>query len=93
MRKNPRNFTRVLRSKGFKNRCPDRTYLLDYIYRCTPLLHDETHTLKTRVYWVLHHLEDFPECKNVKDGKAHKLETANVLHIDTGYPQYCNSKC
>lgn len=93
VKKNPRNFTRVLRSKGFKNRCPDRTYLLDYIYKCTPLLCDDIHTLKTRVYWVLNHLEDFPECKNVKAGKTHKLKTANVLHIESGYPQYCNSRC
>lgn len=68
-------------------------YLVDYIYACTPLLDDAIHTFKTRVFWVLNHLEDFPSCKNDKNGKTHKLEKANVLHLNVGYPQFCNAKC
>ena len=92
IRLNPKNYIKVLKSKGFKGRCPDRTYLVDYIYACTPMLDDHIHTFKTRIYWTINRLSDFPECMNDAREK-HKMTTANVKRLDEGYPQYCDSKC
>lgn len=92
IRLNPKNYIKVLKSKGFKGRCPDRTYLVDYIYACTPMLDDRIHTFKTRIYWTINRLSDFPECMNDAHEK-HKMTTANVKRLDEGYPQYCDSKC
>ena len=57
-----------MNSRGFKNRSPDRKYLVDYIYRCTPLLKDGVHTMKTRIYWTLNRMTEFPVCGNAKHG-------------------------
>ena len=89
---NPRNWAKVLKSKAFDGRYEDRTYLIDYIRNVTPLLSDEVHTFKTRVYWVLNHLVEFPWCHNTKHG-MHQMTTFNVKKLKDGYSQYCNSTC
>lgn len=62
--KNPRNYIKVLKSKGFDKRYVDRSYLYDYIIEVTPLLDDPIYTFKTRVYWALHKMTTFPWCLN-----------------------------
>ena len=89
---NPKNFIRMIKSKGFKGRCPDRTHLVNYIYECTPMLDDSIHTFKTRLYWTLNHIQDFPICANTIDGQ-HRMHDANVVSLDDGYRKYCCSKC
>ena len=92
IRLNPKNYVRVLKSRGFKGRCPNRKYLLDYIYRCTPMLDDSRHSLKTRIYWTVHRMADFPTCANDRHS-VHRLDVDNVLNMEKGYPKYCDSKC
>jgi len=90
--RNPKNYAKVLKSRGFKGRCPDRQYLVDYIYQCTPMLEDGVHAFKTRVYWTLNRLADFPLCAN--DSRApHRIKAANVKNLRDGYPKYCDSQC
>lgn len=89
---NPKNYARVLKSRGFKGRYPDRKYLVDYIYQCTPMLDDSIHEFKTRVYWTINRLSDFPECGNTAHG-AHKMSSMNILSLDEGYPKFCCTKC
>jgi len=89
---NPKNYARVLKSRGFKGRYPDRKYLVDYIYQCTPMLDDSIHEFKTRVYWTINRLSDFPECGNTVHG-AHKMTSMNVLSMEEGYPKFCCAKC
>ena len=89
---NPRNYVKVLRSKGFKGRCPDRTRLVEYVYACTPMLDNAVHTFKTRLYWTLNRLRDFPTCGNDSRG-VHGMTRANVKKLKDGYPAYCDSKC
>lgn len=93
VQQNPKNYVKILKSTGFKNRYQDRSYLVDYIYQCTPMLSDDVHTFKTRLYWTLNRLQDFPVCMNKADGKEHKMITTNVKKLKDGYPCYCNSKC
>lgn len=88
----PFNYAKILKSTGYKDKSLDRTYLMNYIYECTPLLNDTIHTLKTRIYWVLNKLSDFPTCRNTIHGE-HKLVNANVKNLKNGYPAYCCSKC
>ena len=57
------------------------------------MLSDDVHTFKTRLYWTLNRLQDFPVCMNKADGKEHKMITTNVKKLKDGYPCYCNSKC
>lgn len=89
---NPKTYAKMLKSRGFKGRCPDRKHLLDYIYQCTPLLDDSTHTFKTRLYWTLNRLADFPICSNDSRG-VHKMTHANVKDLSAGYPMFCDSRC
>ena len=89
---NPKNYIKILKSRGFKGRYPDRQYLIDYIYSCTPLLKDGVHTLKTRIYWTLNRLVDFPVCMNSLHGE-HKMFTVNVKKLKDGYPKYCDTIC
>ena len=89
---NPRNYVRALKSKGFRGRCPDRTYLVDYIYACTPMLDDDVHDFRTRVYWTINHMSELPMCMNDKNGQHH-LATQNIKKIEEGYPMFCNSRC
>lgn len=90
--KNPKNYCSVIQSKGIKNKDLDRTYLLEYINKCTPLLQDSFYTLKTKIYWVLNKLTDFPVCMSKQNG-IHKMEKVNVKKLKDGYPKFCSSKC
>jgi len=89
---NPKNYMKVLKSRGFKGRCPDRKYLVDYIYQCTPMLNDAVHTFKTRLYWTLNRLGDFPRCGNTSRD-VHAMSKANVQSLDEGYSAFCCAKC
>lgn len=89
---NPKTYVKMLKSQGFKGRYPDRKYLVDYVYQCTPLLDDAVHTFKTRLYWTLNRLQDFPACGNDTAG-VHKMTKVNVKKLKDGYPQYCDTRC
>ena len=80
----PTKYLRILKSKNPKileKYCNIQLELLPYIYQCTPKLDDRIHTLKTRIYWVLARLEDFPRC--LHDGKP--LVGFNVKTVFHGY--------
>ena len=56
------------------------------------MLDDSIHEFKTRVYWTINRLSDFPECGNTAHG-AHKMSSMNILSLDEGYPKFCCTKC
>ena len=64
--------------------------LLKYIKENTPLLNDNIHSLKTRIYWILNGLTDFPTCKEC--GKKEPYMKKNVRNI-YGYLECCSVKC
>ncbi len=89
----PVHFTRMIRSVGVhKNKAKDRSYLLDYIIRSTPKLNSDFYTLKTRVYWLLHDMEDFPKCHNPNCPHP-ELDGFNVKKMKEGYVKFCSPAC
>lgn len=85
----PKNFARMITSKGFRGRYEDRSSLAEYIDSVTPLLADPFYTLKTKVYWVLHRLEDFPTCEIC--GKP--ITDWNVKKLKDPYRRFCCRDC
>ncbi len=94
----PTSYGKILKSKGFKGRYEDRSYLIDYIYTCTKNLIDTddfTYSLKTRIYWTLNKIESFederthcqqPECKK-------PIEKWNIVKLCLGYKKTCCKEC
>lgn len=93
--KYPKAYGKMLKSKGFQKRCPDRTYLVNYIYSCTQILDnkDFNYSFKTRIYWTVNKIEDWNNSlvcckicgKPIKNWNIHKL-------LD-GYKNSCCTKC
>lgn len=92
---NPKAYFKMLTSKGFNGRYPDRTYLLDYIRRMTPCLDDADfeYSLKTRVYWVVNRIEgwDSPLVRCRVCGNP--IKRWNVAKPSIGYKTTCCKKC
>ena len=86
---NPRNYISVIKSTGFKNRYKNRSYLIDYINSVTPQLNDNFYTLKTKLFWVINKIQDFPQCKCC--GKP--LDHYNIRKLKDGYKLFCSYKC
>ena len=98
LEKYPTKYGKILRSKGFKGRYKDRTYLINYIYDCTKELVDTDdfkYSLKTRLYWTINKIESFeherthcqwPECRK-------PLVKTNVVSLAGGYKQSCCNEC
>lgn len=74
----PSKYNRVIESKRSKD-------LKVWINEQTPLLQDNFYKIKTKVYWVLHQLKDFPKCKLC--GKPF----TNNVKLTIGYPTYCKN--
>lgn len=85
----PRTYGRMLTSAGSSGRYKDRSYLVEYVNRCTPLLSGDFYTLKTRLYWTLNHIEGFPKC--VVCGK--EIRDRNVDSLKSGYGRFCSMDC
>jgi hypothetical protein len=66
-----------------------RTDILDWINEQTPLLQDPFYTLKTKIYWILNDITDFPKCKVC--GKP--LSYKNIISTTEGYKSTCSVKC
>lgn len=84
----PRHYQNLLKLEEFNE-------LNNWIYEQNPLL-NESHTIATRVYWILNGLTDFPKCCN-KD--CNKPMMGNVKSVSIGYDQtghgliFCSRKC
>ena len=85
----PRNYGRMLTSSGSGGRYQDRRHLVEYINKCTPLLSGDSYDLKTRLYWTLSHLQEFPKC--VVCGK--EIRDRNVDSLKNGYGRFCSRGC
>lgn len=64
--------------------------LLKFINDNTPLLKDKFYTLKTKIFWILNDIHEFPKCRTC----GNKLDKVNVfrLHEPSIY-HYCSGKC
>lgn len=90
--KYPKHWAKMLKSRGFNGRYPDRTRLFEYIQKCTPFLDGSMHTFKTRVFCVLNRLTDFPLCEN-RTARLHRITQKNVRNLRVGFGKYCCSDC
>ena len=66
-------------------------YLLDDIKHLYPMVASDEYTIKTKVYFAIHCLEDFPKCHNEKCNNT--FEHRNVLSIAKGFRKYCCKQC
>lgn len=57
------------------------------IRKYTPKL-NESYSMRTRIYWILHDLDDFPKC--IRCGKP---ILSNLVCSARKYPKYCSLKC
>lgn len=76
----PQKYNRVICSSKSKD-------LFKWINEQTPLLNNQFYKLKTKVYWILHNIKDFPKCANCN----HIFDKINVK-TTLGYPKFCK-KC
>ncbi len=64
-------------------------FLLDWIIEKTPLLKDPIYELKTKIYWILSGITQFPKCEICGD----ELKNINVYSVQQGYKkQICTKK-
>ena len=66
--------------------------LRDWIDSRVPMLSDKFFTLKTKIFWILNGIREFPKCRNPGCGK--ELPKANVADVFHGYSKkYCCREC
>ena len=69
-----------------------KQYLHDFVeWRTSKFLSDPFYTFRTKLYWVVHDLTDFPRCQNPECGNP--LEWKNIDSVPRGYPKYCCNSC
>ena len=77
---NPKGWIRVISSR--------REYM-EFLSKKYPHLHSPFYKLSTKIYWLIHGLEDFPVCPTC--GKSDNYKTKNV--DAGGYPGHCCCRC
>jgi hypothetical protein len=65
--------------------------VLNWIDESLPLLKSNIYEFKTKVFWIVHGLTDFPKCAN--PACKRKLNNRNVESFIKGYPVHCSHKC
>lgn len=92
VKNHPKQYLSILQCKGVHpERTKDRTYLKDYIITNTPLLSEDKHTFKTRIFWYINNISEFPRCSNTDCNKP--LVNFNVKSLIKGYPLFCCNEC
>ena len=74
---------------------PRYKHLKDFVIWKTPLLQDEEYELKTKIYWIVHGIEDWNDpqvrCANRNCNKP--LYHKNIMTVHSGYHPFCSRKC
>lgn len=86
----PDNYARFLKSEKYKDKYEG---YIDRINELTPLLQDPYYKLKTKIYWILHDIRDFPKCHC--EG-CHNVIARNVVSAVAGYSGtglFCSNSC
>lgn len=69
-----------------------KSYLKDFVeWKTSTHLSDPFYTFRTKLYWIVHDLTDFPRCKNPECNKP--LEWKNIDSVTRGYRDYCCNSC
>lgn len=63
-----------------------KSYLKDFVeWKTSTHLSDSFYTFRTKLYWIVHDLTDFPRCKYCNK----PLEWKNIDSIQRGYSDFC----
>lgn len=65
-----------------------KKYLVQWINDTVNCLNDKKYDLRTKVYWIINGLMDFPLCQTC--GKKFKT---NIRNLAAGYGKYCSHSC
>src|SRR5574344_64109 len=78
-------------SSKLLKKCPYMPTLASRIINATPKLSDKdfTYTFTTRIYWILHNINDFPLC--TCDQKP--IKKWNIPGLDKVYKSTCCKEC
>jgi len=96
--KNPEIEKKILNLKSTTNNATDffaklkseaNRELYDEIVKFTPLLDDKKLAFRTRVYWYLNNITEFPVCEVCKT----PLDKFDVKNLRDGYPKTCSREC
>ena len=69
-----------------------KSYLKDFVeWKTSAHLSYPFYTFRTKLYWIVHDLTDFPRCKNPECNKP--LEWKNIDSVARGYCDYCSYSC
>lgn len=88
----PFSWHKKILASGKNKNYPSKKYLIEWINSVTPLLSDREYTIKTKIYWILNDIHDFPKCIN--ETCHNKLIHRNVSKLTIGYKnKFCSKKC
>lgn len=65
-----------------------KKHIVQWINDSVECLKDKKYDLRTKVYWIINGLIDFPICQTCKK----KFKT-NIRNLATGYGKYCSHSC
>lgn len=92
---NPKAYGKMLKSKGFLGRYPDRSYLYDYIMASTPELDDPDfqYSFKTRIFWTVNKIENWENPLVRCNICGNPIKRWNLHKFKNGYKSTCCYKC
>jgi len=92
---NPKAYGKMLKSKGFLGRYPDRSYLYDYVMASTPELNDPDfqYSFKTRVFWTVNKIENWENPLVCCQVCGKPLKHWNLSKFKDGYKATCGITC
>ena len=93
--KNPFNYGRCIRSKGFTGRTEDRTELFNYIIQSTQHMCDTNfeYSLKTKVFWVINNISSWNDKRVCCQICGKPIKDWNIIDLKDGYKNTCSTKC
>ena len=78
---NPLGYSSLLRHS--------KKYLKEWVEESTPMLNDPFYKMRTKIYWVLTGLDDFPKCKTCGKQIIHK----NAKLLNQSLLDFCSFRC
>lgn len=92
---NPRTYVKMLKSRGFKCRYEDRSYLWQFVLDSTAILNDPTfeYSDKTRIFWTLRQICGWSDSRVRCQICGKPITHWNISKLSDGYKRTCSSAC
>jgi hypothetical protein len=94
LQNNPKNYLKVIQSKGVHKKSTDNSQLMDYVLKFTEEnLSESYYSLKTKIFWTINEIEswDNPLVKCSICGKP--FYKMNIKKLNEGYKKTCSISC